>query len=225
MNIKHDYSYLSTCNRDKLIEKGFADLDIHSLNFDRFYTEEQKQENYNFAQTVTKEQWSEHCEEISKSIYTKLLPIVELLNSKFTLYQYNSNVSYNSNWDLFFYSNKGWNEKDYFDHMEISFNDRRTVEENKLLLSEVLQILESLDVTGIQCRVQYKARKEDEKIKNKANEIIENLLNKNITYQGFEGKIKVVSEHNGTKEYGFFKKRARSKYYKICNEYLVLNFT
>lgn len=225
MLIKHDYSYLPMGNRDKLIEKGFADLDIHSLNFDRYYTEEQKQANSNLAQTVTNKQWSEHCEEVSKDLYTKLLPIAELLNSKYKLYQYDENILYNSDWDLFFYSNRGWNGKDYFDHMKISFNDNRTVEENKLLLSEVLQLLESLDATGIQCRVQYDARVHEEEIKQLATNICERLQNTFIDYMGNKGKIKVVNEYEDKKVYGFFKKGAKNRYYQINNEYLVLNYT
>lgn len=45
--------------------------------------------------------------------------------------------------------------------------------------------------------------------------ICDSLIGKSIIYWGMIGKIKVVSERNGNKEYGFFKKYARSKYYHI----------
>lgn len=40
MLIQHDYSYLG--NDKKLIEEEYAELDIHSLSFDRYFTEEEK---------------------------------------------------------------------------------------------------------------------------------------------------------------------------------------
>jgi len=224
MNIKHDYSYLEMGNRDLLIEKGYADLDINSLNFDRFYTEEQREENCKISHTMTTEQWSKYCDEISKEIYTKLLPIAELINSKFKLYQYNENVLYKGDWDLFFYSNQGWNNKDYFEHMQLSFNDKRTVEENKKLLDELLEIFNNLDVKGVQCRIQYEAREHKEDIKKIANNICKRLLNTFINYQGNTGKIKVVDQYENEMVYGFFKKRSKSKYYKVSDEYLVLNY-
>lgn len=226
MLIKHDYSYIES--EEKLIEKGYADLDIHSINFDRYFTEEEKENNSKLAKSMTSEQWNKHCNESKKTIYNQMLPIIELLNSKYDIHQFTKEKStmehYSSDWDLYFYSNKGWNGKDYFDHMKVNFNDNRTVEQNKKLVNKVLELLEQLEIKNVYCRVQYTVREHKKEIKEKVNEICENLVDKSINYRGMEGKIKVVSEYEGKKTYGFFKKRARKRYYTISYKYLILNF-
>jgi hypothetical protein len=225
MLIKHDYSYIN--EGEKLINKGYAELDIHSLNFDRHYTEEEKENNRKQAESMTREEWSKHCDEISEQIYNQMLPVMNLLNDKYDIHQITEEKSgmdhYRSNWDLYFYSNKGWNGKNHFDHMKISFNDKRLVEQNQNLLEEILALLEQLDIKNVYCRVQYTTRTNDEKIKNKAMEICENLLDKSIEYQGMKGKIKTIDK--AKKIYGFFKNKARTHYYNISDTYLILNFT
>lgn len=226
MKIKHDYSYLRSSK--ELIEKGYADLDIHSLNFDRYYTEEEKENNRKISESMTREEWNVHCDEVSKGIYNQMLPIVELLDNKYDIHQITEEKSstehYRTNWDLFFWSNRGWNNKDHFDDMRLNFNEKRTVEENKKLLDEILSLLERLEVKNVSCRVQYTIRKHEEKIKQEAIKICKMLLDKPINYNGMEGKIKVVKEHENEKIYGFIKKRSRNKYYQISESYLVLNY-
>lgn len=121
MYIKHDYSYLGY--EKGLIDKGYADLDIHSLHFDRYFTEEEKENNKKLADILNNnsEEWNKHCDNISKMINQKLIPIIEMLNNRYDIHQYTEEKCgmkhYKNNWDLFFYSNKGWNKKDYFDYM------------------------------------------------------------------------------------------------------------
>lgn len=75
------------------------------------------------------------------------------------------------------------------------------VEQNKALLQEIIPLLEQLEAQNVYCRVQYKTREHHEKIKSKSKEICERL-----------------------KEYGFFKKRSKKKYYRISDTYLILNY-
>lgn len=227
MLISHDYSLLGS--RKNLIEKGYADLDIHSLNFDRHFTDEEKEENVRQSELLTREQWTIRCDDVSKMIYEQMLPIIELLNNKYDIHQIseekNTMEHYRSDWDLFFYSNRGWNGKDYFDHVQITFNTKRTVDQNKKLLSEILEILEQLEVKNVYCRVQYTVREHKEKIQAKVTEICESLVDNVINYNGMKGKIKVVDECNGEKQYGFFKERVRKSYYQLSDTYLILNYT
>ena len=44
MYIEHDYHYINT-NENLLIEKGYGKISIHSIHFDRHYSEEQKEKN------------------------------------------------------------------------------------------------------------------------------------------------------------------------------------
>lgn len=224
MNIKHDYSYI-TGNENKLIENGYGKLSIHSLIFDRYFTEERKEQNRKLAESMNNEQWSKHCDEISKELSISLNEILQVFINKYNIHQVSEETSttehYRSDWDLFFYSNRGWNNKDYFDYFTLSFNTKRTPEQNINLLNNIIPILEKMEYENIGCRIQYDAVINEEKIKIKAIEICESLLNKFINYRGMEGKIKVVKEENNIKEYGFFKKNARNRYYQISNADLV----
>lgn len=226
MLVKHDYSYLGS--NEKLIEKGYAELDIHSISFDRHYSEEEKENNRKLSESMTREQWNNHCDESAKKIYNQMLPIKELLNSKYDIHQINEEKSsmehYRSDWDLYFYSNEGWNGKDYFDHIKISFNEKRTVEQNKKLLESILNLLESMEIKNVYCRVQYTVRVNEKEVHEKSIEICEKLLEKTIEYNCMKGKIKVVDEYEGEKTYGFFKSRVRNKYYKVSDSYMILNF-
>ena len=223
MLIKHDYSYM---NDKELIEKGCAELDIHSLSFDRCYTDEEKQNNSSIYDTMTSQEWNLHCEKASEEIYNQMLPIMQLLNNKYNIHQTTEETStmehFKSNWDLYFWSNRGWNGKSYFDNMRMSFNEKREVQQNINLLKEIISLLEELEVKNVACRIQYTIRLNEDKIKNKGMEICKNLLDTNIDYMGMKGKIKIIDKVNNI--YGFVKSRVRKSYYNISDTYLILNF-
>ena len=101
------------------------------------------------------------------------------------------------------------------DCFKLSFNKNRTPEENIKLLEEIIPLVEGMDYENIGCRIQYNAVINNGKVEKEAKIICDSLIGKSIIYCGMIGKIKVVSERNGNKEYGFFKKYARSKYYHI----------
>lgn len=217
MKITDDYSFVSESSQT-LINRGLADLSIHSLNFDRYFTDEEMEHNREEAERLNtnSEAYSKRCEEISKNIYNQLLPIAELLNNKFNMYQYisekSAKISYSSDWDLFFYSNRGWNRKDYFDYMEISFNEKRTAKQNQELLKKVLSLLSAAKTNNIKCRIQYEVIYHENEIAQEAKSVFEKIGNKFITYNGMIGKIKKVND-----TYGFFKKGSKKHYYPIGN--------
>lgn len=226
MNIKHDYSYIGSPAHE-LMSMGLAELDVHSLVFDRYLTEEEKEENQRQSHILSREQWSKRCDESGRRICNQMTEIAEMLNSKYKMYQYNDDgfIAYNSNWDLFFYSNKGWNSQDYYDHMQISFNSKRQAIENKDLMLEIVSILKDFDAKNVSCRVQYSVRYDEDKITEIANRLCENYLEKFITLGGWIGKIKVVAEQDGIKQYGFFKKGSKKAYYQISTHELVVNYS
>lgn len=226
MKINYDYSYIGS--NKELIQKGCAELDIHSINFDRYFSEEEKENNMKESKKLTKDQWNKRCEETSIKIFNQILPIVELLNNKYDIHQITKEKStlehYGTNWDLYFWSNKGWNNKEYYDHIKLNFNDKKTTEENKKLLDKILRLLEKTETKNVYCRVQYTIRINEEEIIKKSTEICESLLGKTIDYKGMKGKIKIVNHDDNKKIYGFFKNRATKKYYTISESYMVLNF-
>lgn len=76
MYIEHDYHYINA-NENLLIEKGYGKISIHSIHFDRHYSEEQKEKNRQIAESMTSEQWSRHCEEVAKGFSKPLNDILK----------------------------------------------------------------------------------------------------------------------------------------------------
>ena len=219
MYIKHDYSLVNK----RLIEKGYGQLSVHSLHFDRHFNEQEKEANRKASEELTREQWNERCDQISKYISIQLHKVLRTIKDKYNIHQLTEETStmehYKSNWDLFFYSNKGWNKKEYFDYFTLTFNDKRSVEDNNRLLVELLSIFEVLDIKNVSCRVQYTAIRNEEKIQQDGLKLCERLVGQFIEYSNCVGKIKLV----GDNQYGFFKKGASKRYYPVSYEYAVLN--
>lgn len=66
MYIKEDYSYI-TKNERLLIERGYGKLTVHSIHFDRYFTEKEKENNFQISKVSTAEEWSNYCDELSKN--------------------------------------------------------------------------------------------------------------------------------------------------------------
>ena len=217
MKITDDYSFVSESSQT-LINRGLADISIHSLNFDRYFTDEEMEHNREEAERLNtnSEAYSKRCEKIGKDIYNQLFPLAELLDTKFNMYQYTSEKStkipYDSDWDLFFYSNRGWNRKDYFDYMEISFNEKRTAKQNQELLKKVLYLLSDVKANNIKCRIQYDVIYHENEIAKEAASVFEKIQDQFINYNGMIGKIKMINN-----SYGFFKKCSKKHYYSVSN--------
>lgn len=220
MNIKHDYSYITESGK-LLIENGLAEQSVYSLNFNRYFSEEEKQENVRMSHQLNSEEWNQRCNERSKDIYNQMLPIIEEINNQFDIHQLNVEKSsyehYNTNWDLYFHSNKGWNNRDYFDNFQLTFNKKRSITENQILLNKLLDILSNIEVKNVSCRVQYNVVTDDNKIKEVAKEVFEKLQDKTIKFSNMEGKLKLIDNN-----YAFIKKRAKKSYYRITDMDLCL---
>ena len=105
MKIKHDYNYMK--NGEQLIEKDYAELDIHSINF--------------------------------TGNYDSLVQVYDYIKStSHKIYNITEGLSYTDDYDLYFYSNRGWNNKDVFDFFQLNPNDNRRVVENKILIDKLL---------------------------------------------------------------------------------------
>lgn len=226
MLIKENFNYINDVERE-LIKNGYGELSVYSINFDRYYTEEEKENNRKIANIMSNVEWSKHCEEVQEKFGIMFDKIVEkFINSKYDIHQLTDNTSsiehYRSNWDLYYYCNRGWNNSKYMDFFRLNFNDTKSVEKNLSLLNELMDFVEKLDYKNISCTIQYTFIPNKEKINNKYIELCEKLQNKFIKHIGMIGKIKVINENNGIKEYGFFKKGSKKKYYSISRESLIL---
>lgn len=86
MYVKKDYSYINN-NRMTLIKKGYGKLTVHSINFNRHYSEEQKEENCQIAKSMTDAEWSKHCEDVARGFSKSLNDILKHFVDKYDVHQ------------------------------------------------------------------------------------------------------------------------------------------
>jgi hypothetical protein len=216
MSIREDKSYLSSLDL-LAIEKGIAKLDIYSLRIDREpFTEEQKEENHKLADRVSSQEWAIHCEESAERTARKIEPLIEKLSQKFIIHQYkdNSMEHYGTNWDLFFWCNGNNKGRDY-SYVTLSTNTKRTVEERQSDIEKVLEYIQEVSFEGIDIAIQYTIKYDDVKVRDIAIAYYQTVKNKFIDYMGI-GKIKEVG-NDDNRHYGFFKKGASRKYYRLSD--------
>lgn len=227
MYVKKDVSYIRETGT-KLMGKGYGKMTVHSIHFDRYYSEEQKMQNVQTAKSMSVEEWSNYCDKISESFEKPMTEILSKFIEKYDIHQVSEETRtmehYRSDWDLFFHSNKGWNGKSHMDSFDLKFNGKRTPEQNMQLLDEIIEMVKTLEYDNIACRVQYDVAIDEDKLAEDGIHICEEVVGKMIYYCGHEGKIKEVSEYKGIKEYGFFKKNAKNKYYPVDYKELVVNY-
>ena len=222
MLITHDYNYTNKI----LIENGYASIGIHSLNFDRHFTEEEMEQNRQFAEQhgTNSQEWSDRCEQRGIEICEQMESMMKNLNEKYSIYQYDQQVEYGKH-NLFFYSNRGWNGKKWYDHIQLSFNDKLDANRNNQILNELLDLLSAMELKNVACRVQYDTVTDDEKLYTDATKRCKDLEGKFVSFMGTVGKIKEVGEYNGKKEYGFFKKGARRYYHPLSSQEIIFGIS
>lgn len=228
MYIKHDYSYI-TASSEKLAQHGFGKQTVFSLTLGRYFSEAERQENSKIANSCTREEWSARCDALSKSLDKPLTEIMKVLCQKYDIHQTSPETDtikhYRSEWDLFFWSNRGWNGQDHMDTVQLTFNDERPIEYRAKVLETLLPMLEEMEYKNIGCRIQYCIILDDKKIFETAESVYnEALAGKFLRYNGLEGKIKIVGKDrvSGENCYGFFRKGAKTKYYPISSAEIVL---
>ena len=214
MIIHEDFSYINSFTK-LLIKNGFGNYTVYSYNFSRYFSEKQKEDNIKEAHRLgtNTEEWKKRCDDSHYAFYEIASKMMEALGKQYTIYQYNFNDY--KNYDLFFYSNRGWNKKDWFDFCELNLPEDydKNIKLNKELKKWLIE-WDSDTNNVIDCRIQYQAFIDKKKITDIVKKYINSILNKMITYEFMEGKVKWVECNN---EYGFFKKGAR-KYYRRLSE-------
>ncbi len=218
MLITHDYSYTNK----NLIDNGYAVYGIHSFNFDRYFTEEEMEQNKQFAEQYgdMSHEWANSCDRLGQEICKQMENMMEVLDKKYAICQYDPYVKYGEH-DLHFYSNKGWNGKEWYDHIQLSFNDKLNKDRNNQILNELLELVAGMELKNVVCRVQYKTVTDNEKLYTEATKRYKDLEGKFVSLRGCVGKVKVVEENNGKKQYGFFKKSARKYYNPLSDAELI----
>lgn len=229
MNISRDYSYIKGFER-KLIDASYGKMTVHSLHFDRYVSEEQKEINRKFFEGMTEVERNNYYKnaefaEIQEAFGKSLREVLDIFIGKFDIHQVSAETStaahYRSDWDLFFWSDRGWNGKEYMSCFSLTFNENRTAEQNMILLDKIISILEASENEKVSCRVQYDAVIDEKAVAAIARKVFDGITGKFVSWRGYEGKIKIVSTEGGETEYGFFKKGSKKRYYEITNADLV----
>lgn len=215
---------------EKLVAAGLAERSFHHLKFSPYYSENELEQNRIHAQKYSSNApaWSNLCEKTGRGIQKQMEYILWLFQNhkKYNIYQLNTKF-YQSDWDLFFWANRGWNGKDYFDAFTLTANEARTIESNEMLLKEILAMYEQMsnqlafNSPNVQCTVVYKDRRNHAAIEKAALEIIQKTEGKMTQYLGVPGRFKKVDEGSGVESYAFFKKGARTKFFRLDAENLV----
>ncbi len=218
MLIKKDYSYIR--NYD-LLNNGYAEIGIYSLNFDKYFTEEEMQENKRFYETHSKDEIDKRYSDINNTVSTNMKEIMETLANKYRIYQYSSEVSYHENYDLFFWCNS--NHGQPFTYFKLNTNKRdRSCDENNGLIDEIIKTIKEMNYKNVCCYIQYEEVYHDEKINQELKTICHNYEDKMITFDGIQGKIKKIDIDSDI-PYGFFKKGTRKYYRNIDKNFLSLS--
>lgn len=230
MVIKHDTNYISAVQFE-LMDRGYGEKSVHSIHFERYYSQEEKAENAARHSALSHEEWGKFCDEIAKSFANRMPDILSKFIDKYDIHQVSPETStmehFRSDWDLFYNPHycQGYDKQTYFDGFTLTFNSRRTVDQNMRMLEDIIPMTENLIYKNIACRVQYDAVIDEKKVAADADKVFENLNGKFIEHCGMVGKIKVVGRTMEGKRYGFFRKNARKKYYPISSaEVLAMSF-
>lgn len=230
MVIIHDNTYISAASFE-LIDRGYGVKTVHSIHFDRHYTNEEKRRNSDLYAGMTREEWGKHCDEIAESFTAPMNEILQLFVGKYDIHQVSPETStmkhFRTNWDLYFNPRGvlGYDQVHRFDSFTLTFNKNRTPDENAGLLDEILNIVENLKYKNIACRVQYTAYLYDGKIENAAADAFKMIEGRFVDYFFDRGKVRIVGEREGKTLYGFFRKGAKKKYLPIGGaEVLTMSF-
>lgn len=210
MQIKRDFELISKVGK-AMVSQGLAEISAFSLDFCRYFSEEEKRTNLEHAKNMDSKEYGNECARFDKFIYNQLLLIATKLDEHYDIHQISSEKStsahYQSDWDLFFYSNRGWNKKSYYDYMKISFNEKRLPKQNLILLGQVVHLLKNISAPNVLCTIRYQTSYHTKQISEVAEKIFKNNQNRFVTFNGMTGRIRRTE--NG---YGFFKKYSRKKY-------------
>lgn len=223
MIIERDYSYISS-SENKLIDAGYGKVTVYSLHFNRYVSEEQKEINRKFFESMTETERNNYYksaqfESVQEAFSKSLQDVLDIFIGKFDIHQVSEETStsthYNSNWDLFFWSDRGWNGKEYMSRFTLSFNENRTPEQNMELLDKIIALLESMENEKVYCRIQYDAHIDMKRVAVAARKIYDGIAGKFVEMFCHIGKVKIVSEDSEGVKYGFFKKGASKRYYAL----------
>ena len=211
-----DDKYITDGQRD-LLKRGMAQMSVHSLHF-----------TYLASSIVTEMSEEEH-KSFVRERDTALNHVRLTAAACFDIHQSSTDKStmshYKSDWDLFFWSDRIWNNTEFISHISLTFNSNRTAKQNMELLSCVLSKLKASIPDNIYCRVQYEVRLDDDAVNEAAQAFFDTIQRKVVYYKKMPGKVKPVINFDSSVRFGFFNKGAKKKYHPLTNVDLLTEIT
>lgn len=155
-------------------------------------------------------------------------------------YQYEDEerLSYEDDWDLFFYHDSSKNKErnpmskmDYF-YFTLTFNEIHPQKRKEAILKMVMDVLEEYKIEGVHVTMCYIAQEDKEKIRKDAEAIAPTLIGKCVQYKSrLSSLLNPVSAFSGlpippmegrvvraNNQYYFMEKRARTRGYLLDDE-------
>jgi hypothetical protein len=213
-----------------LIEMGFAHSTIHSLHFDRFFNEEEKQANAEEHERLTPEEWSARCNRFWEAFAAQNALLLHAANDYFiretgkALCQFDQLDPKNRDTRRQHEHYHFWlwyNEDPRFFSLTVLDSDWHD-KENITDPTIILKALDWFSVYGpdnLSCRIQYTTVKHEAEIETAAWDVYQNELKGKFVKWGFDtGKVGYDKE---SKCFYFMKKYAKRKGFYINNEALL----
>lgn len=211
--IRYDNSYISRLGIDA-IERNLASYDVDKLRIEIRNSEEQIKKNQELHTSLNKEAWEVYCDNARHEKSDRILGLLNALNKRFKIYQFDKSVSYLEDWHLFFWCNCDKNGEHDYSYITLNFNDRCSYEQRQETFKEVLDFLSAEEYSEIDIAVQKDVFWDEEKL-NQAYELFcKTHEGKFIEYNGMKGYIRQL----GSGEYVLFKKYAKKTFYRLAKE-------
>ncbi len=219
MFVREDKSYLTVVDK-KAIEQGVAVLGIHSIRLDRYVSEERKSETAKMSAAeldarLRSAEWQAYCEQVTKKIATQNETVLTALEAAGLILGQYRNIPNQKYFDLWFWCNADKNGR-RLDYLTLSPNWDLTPEQQGKIIEQAIAILEKVNTSDNCAIIQYEAIYDEQKLADIAEQFAEQNTGKFIRYGRDVGKIvKLNPELCGGYKYGFKKKKARTRGYRL----------
>lgn len=223
MRFHDDMSYVGS----ELVKRGLVRAVPYSIRLDRYFTDEQKKANREYAESHTSEEWGARCDETRKCIAAENFKLMEYLKSFFKFGQYDKGIGY-SDCDLWFWCNDLYNTtngresgRDY-SYITLTFTNEDNYEANELVYEAIKKLLADYPADNIQAIFQYAQIEIPENVEQEAERICKAGEGTFVMYNGYlTGRLKkydestMVHDENLKGKYIFKRKNAKRYVYVL----------
>lgn len=196
------------------VERGFLRAVPRSIRLDRYFTDEEKENNRAYSYSCNNNEWTKYCDETRERIAKENIKLMEYLKQYFTFGQYEK--LYSDDYDFWFWCNDLYNTtngrltgRDY-SYITLTLKDKNNFEENERVFVKAKELIKNYPAKNIQAIFQYSQIEMKENIEKEAKRIFDECNGKFVQYGSFTGKL-------GMKDgkYFFRKKNAKKYFYWV----------